>query len=753
MARESKSRKRRNASSRSTKAAKQRSRRNAAATSSASGKAAGSARKAQSKSTGGRSDAHGRSGRRRRPGMLRRLVVAGLVASIWLGLIGLGVLIYYAHDLPDVDTLATETRKPSVTLVARDGTVLAAHGEVYGDTVSLSGVAHSLVQAVMAVEDRRFYDHFGVDPLGLARALYVNLRAGEIVQGGSTLTQQLAKNLFLTNERTIKRKVQELILALWLERKFTKDEILALYLNRVYFGAGTYGVDAAAKRYFGKSAARLNLYESAMLAGLLKAPSRYNPAANPELAHERTVIVLGDMVDAGYISAEAAERAARQRRRGETVTATRGRYFADWVMKQVKDHVGYPSRDLIVETTLDRRMQRIARRQLRAVLRREGRAHDAGNAASVVLAPNGAVRAMVGGRDYRDSQFNRATQARRQPGSAFKPFVYLAAVEDGMTPGRTVVDQPVTVDGWSPRNYAGRYYGKVTLREAFARSLNSVAVRLIDRVGIDRVARTAQRLGITTDLERHPSLALGTSEVTLLDLTGAYATFANRGSGVMPYGIRTIRTREGKVLYDRSGGGPGPVVAPRHVRRMTDLLRANVVWGTGERADPDRPAAGKTGTTQNARDAWFVGFTARLVTGVWMGNDDGSPMSEVTGGTLPADIWRRTVSRILRGRPPQPLPGLEVRVAETPDDGAAQAQNAQPDDGAAQAQNAQPDDGGDGDVETVIDEIIDTLQGGDSATASGSETGPDASTDGARENIGGIRRRDDDGALHPDRGR
>ena len=684
------------------------------------------------KAAAGRRD---RRGGRRRRSLLRRVVTGGLVVAVWIGLIGLGALIYYAHDLPEVDKLATQTREPSVTLVARDGTVLAAHGEVYGETVSLGGVAPSMVKALMAVEDRRFYDHFGVDPIGLVRAAYVNLRAGAIVQGGSTITQQLAKNLFLTNERTVKRKVQEAILALWLERKFTKDEILALYLNRVYFGAGTYGVDAAAERYFGKSAERLTLYESAMLAGLLKAPSRYNPSANPELAHERAVIVLGDMVDAGYITGEAAGRAARERRRGEGRTAMRGRYFADWVMKQVKDHVGYPSRDLVVETTLDRRMQRIARGQLRAVLRREGRAHDAGNAASVVLAPNGAVRAMVGGRDYRDSQFNRATQAKRQPGSAFKPIVYLAAVEDGMTPDTTVVDKPVTVDGWSPDNYAGRYYGKVTMREAFARSLNSVAVRLFDRVGVDRVVRTARRLGITSDLDRHPSLALGASEVTLLDLTGAYATFANSGRGAMPYGIRAIRTRDGKVLYERTGGGPGRVVAPRHVRRMTDLMRANVVWGTGQRADPERPAAGKTGTTQNARDAWFVGFTADLVAGVWMGNDDGSPMHDVTGGTLPADIWRRTTMRILDGVPPKPLPGLDVRVAETPDAGAAEDQETSDDDGG-----------------TVIDEIIQSLEGsGQSETTPEPEA--DDTADGETGRQGPIRRRQDDGALHPDRGR
>ena len=646
--------------------------------------------------TGGRSRTPAESGRGKRRGLLGRLAVWGMVAAIWLGLAGAGIVAYYAHDLPEIDGIAAETRTPSVTLLARDGTVLAAHGAVYGEAVSLGEVSPNLVKAVLAVEDRRFYDHLGVDPLGLMRAAYVNLREGAIVQGGSTITQQLAKNLFLSNARTFKRKVQELILALWLEHTFSKNEILALYLNRVYFGAGTYGVDAAAQRFFASAPARLNLYESAMLAGLLKAPARYNPSANPELAHQRAVIVLQDMVDAGYIDQDRANRAARERRRGETVTALRGRYFADWVMKQVKTHVGYPSRDLVVETTLDRRAQRIARGQLRYVLRAEGAAKDAGNAASVLLTPGGAVRAMVGGRDYRDSQFNRATQAHRQPGSAFKPFVYLAAVESGMKPDNTVVDAPVTVDGWSPDNYAGRYYGEVTLREAFARSLNSVAVKLIERVGVDRVVRTARRLGITTELDRHPSLALGTSEVTLLDLTGAYATFANGGPGVLPYGITRIRTRGGKVLYERSGSGPGQVVAPRHVRRMTDLMRANVVWGTGDGADPDRPAAGKTGTTQNARDAWFVGFTADLVGGVWMGNDDGAPMADVTGGSLPADIWRRTVTRVLKGTPPEPLPGLHVRVAEkTPSRG----------DGAA----SPPEDGAGDDGETVIDRILKSL--------------------------------------------
>lgn len=599
-----------------------------------------------------------------RRGWPRRLLVWSLVAIIWLSVAGAGAVVYYAHDLPDVDRAAKITRKPSVTLLARDGSVLASYGKLYGEAVELEGLPPVLAQAVMAVEDRRFYDHVGVDPVGLARAALANLRAGAIVQGGSTITQQLAKNLFLTPERTIKRKVQELILALWLEHRFNKQRILALYLNRVYLGAGTYGVDAAARRYFDKSAQEVNLYEAAMLAGLLKAPSRYNPASDPEAARRRARIVLDDMVEAGYITRAEAEQAVGHGGGGTAVAAWRGRYFADWALREVRSHVGYHSRDLIVRTTLDRDLQRMAAAELRRLLAEQGAARQAGQAALVMMTPRGAVRAMVGGRDYRDSQFNRATQALRQPGSAFKPFVYLAGIEAGLTVDRKIRDRPVEIGGWSPENFDGRYHGEVTVREAFARSLNSVAVRILRRVGADEVVETAHRLGITAELDARPSLALGAAEVSLLDLTGAYAVFANRGRGVFAHGIVEIRERDGRILYRRDGSGPGQVVAPQHLRAMTDLLRANVAWGTGKAADPGRPAAGKTGTSQDFRDAWFVGFTAELVTGVWIGNDDGEAMEDVTGGTLPAALWRRVTTKALADAPPRPLPGMEVQVAE-----------------------------------------------------------------------------------------
>jgi penicillin-binding protein 1A len=602
---------------------------------------------------------------RRRRSWLWRLVNWSLVAGVW-GAVALALAVgWYAYDLPEVTSIAKTGRQPSITVIAADGSQVAAVGDVRGKTIGLKQVPPALRQALIAVEDRRFYDHFGVDPRGLARAMLANLRAGRIVQGGSTITQQLAKNLFLNPDRTIRRKVQELLLAFWLERKFSKDQILTLYLNRVYFGAGNYGVDAAARRYFGKPVQDLSLYESALLAGLLKAPSRYNPARNAGGADLRTQLVLGAMVDAGFISAAEAARALRNKSRSRVLAVGQGRYFIDWVLNQVADYVGQTGRDLIVVTTLDSGLQQIAETELVGLLDGPGSELGAGQAAFVALTPGGAVRAMVGGRNYGESQFNRAVQALRQPGSAFKVFTYLAAFEKGLDPDDPFVDSPVEVDGWAPRNYNERYFGRVTLREAFARSLNSVAVRVLQEVGPETVAATARRLGVTSELEATPSIALGTSEVTLLELTGAYAVFANRGAGVWPYAIEEIREASGRVLYRRSGDGPGRVVAPGAVDQMADVMTATVEWGSGKAARQTRPAAGKTGTSQDFRDAWFVGYTAELVAGVWFGNDDGAPMKNVTGGSLPARLWGRVLARGLAGVPASPLPGGDVVVAET----------------------------------------------------------------------------------------
>jgi penicillin-binding protein 1A len=602
-----------------------------------------------------------RASAKRRP-LRRRLLLWslkwGLALSIWAAVALAGLVAYYAAGLPDVSGLDAMTRRPSVTVLAADGATLATFGGLYGEPVGVADLPPYLPQAVLATEDRRFYRHFGIDPLGLARAAVANVRAGRIVQGGSTITQQLAKNLFLSPERTLKRKIQETLLAFWLERKFTKDQILSIYLNRVYLGAGAYGVDAAAREYFDKPASRVSLYEAALLAGLLKAPSRYAPTEAADLARGRARLVLASMVEAGYITeAQAKQARANPARFAPGRGGEGGRYFADWVVDQLSDFVGQVDRDLVVATTLDPKLQRIAEAEVEAMLAGPGEAAGVGQAALVVLSAQGPVRAMVGGRDYAASQFNRATQALRQPGSAFKLFVYLAALERGLGPEERMADAPLTVAGWSPRNYDGKYLGRMSLERALALSRNTVAVRVAERVGRERVVALARRLGITTRLEARPSLALGAAQVTLIELTAAYAALANDGVGVWAHGIAEVRDRGGQVLYRRRGSGPGRLIAPDHVAAMNGMLAQVIADGTGKAAALDRPAAGKTGTSQDFRDAWFVGFTADLVAGVWLGNDDETPMKRVTGGRLPAKLWRAVMAEAHEGRPARPLPG------------------------------------------------------------------------------------------------
>ncbi|HWA44518.1 MAG TPA: PBP1A family penicillin-binding protein, partial [Hypericibacter adhaerens] len=573
---------------------------------------------------------------RERHGLLLGFAKWGLVGAVWSFFLGLCFVGWLAYDLPDVSRLNEIDHKPSVTLLASDGTILASFGDLYGKPVTLKELPGYLPQAVIATEDRRFYSHFGLDLRGLARAVYVNLRSGAWVQGGSTITQQLAKNVFLTPARTLRRKGQEVLLALWLEHNFTKDQILELYLNRVYFGAGTYGVDAAARRYFGKPASQVTRYEAALLAGLLKAPSRYSPFNDRDLAQARAKLVLSNMVAADYLTQAEADAVVAEGFGHNTPARSGplGQYFADWVLDQLPSFVGYSDRDLVVTTTLDPVLQRQAEGKLSEILTKDGPPQDASEAALVSMTPEGAVKAMVGGLDYGSTQFNRATQAQRQPGSAFKPFLFLTAFENGFDPDSHFTDAPVSIGNWKPDNYNDRYYGDVTLREAFARSLNSVAAQLIQRVGPKRVAATAERLGISSKLMATPSLALGTSEVNLLEMTGAYAVFANRGEGVWPYAIAEVQDRAGNLLYQREGSGPGRIVAPRYVLQMQDIMAAVVDWGTAKAGQIGRPAAGKTGTTQDYRDAWFIGFTAELVTGVWVGNDDGHPMKKVAGSGL-----------------------------------------------------------------------------------------------------------------------
>jgi len=613
-----------------------------------------------------RPKARAKGGRSRGRALGWRLLKWGAVAAIWCVFIGLCFVAWLAYDLPDLSRLTNTARRASVTLVTADGQILASYGDLYGKAVKLDQLPPYLPDALLATEDRRFYAHFGIDPLGLLRAIITNVQAGHMVQGGSTITQQLAKNVFLTADRTIRRKGQEALLALWLEHNLSKQQILTLYLNRVYFGAGTYGVEAAARKYFGKSAAQVTPFEAAMLAGMVKAPSRYNPVNDPKAATERAKLVLFNMANAGYITAADADKYAAQGIASlRTPPAASGQYYADWVLDQVASYVNYADRDVVVVTTIDRQAQVAAEGVVAKILAADA-GKNAGQAALIALSPDGAVRAMVGGRDYGSSQFNRATQSLRPPGSSFKLFVYLAAMEAGMSPGDVMNDTPISIAGYRPDNYDSKFFGRVTLREAFARSLNSVALQLSERVGRRKVIEMARRLGVTADLTAGPSIALGASGVSLLEMTGAYAALANHGNGVWPYGIEEILDGDGNTLYKRSGGGPGHVIGGHAAAEMIDMMQSVISSGTGKAAALDRPAAGKTGTSQDYRDAWFIGFTADLVTGVWVGNDDNSPMNKVTGGSLPTKIWHDFMTAAETGKPVLPLPtpgGGEVPVA------------------------------------------------------------------------------------------
>jgi len=579
---------------------------------------------------------------------LSRFVYGLGVLIVWGGIVGGLGLAYVAWDLPNVDTAIQAQRKPSVRVLTQDGQEIARRGDRYGVPVRLKDVPPTLPHAILATEDRRFYDHFGLDVFGIARAIWVNVKAGAIRQGGSTLTQQAAKNLFLTPKRTFKRKLQEVLLALWLEAKFTKDQIFTIYLNRVYFGPGIYGVDAAARYYFGRPARDLGDFQAAMLAGMLKGPNKYNPYRNAKLANRRTEVVLRNMVAAGYLTQAGADAVVRPKRGGigkkPKKTKPWAKYYADWVLDQVGDFVTL-NQDVIVHVALDTRLQHQAEAAVAWMMKKGGTAlkRNASEVALVVLAPDGAVLAMVGGRDYRHSPFNRAVQAKRQPGSAFKPIVYLAGFEAGLTPATRMVDEPITINDWQPQNFSKKYDGEMSLSDAMTRSVNTIAVKVSEEAGRENVRAMAKKLGITTPLTDKPSLALGVSDVSLLELTAAYGTFATGGIGIWPYAITNIQDTQGRSLYVRSGGGPGRVIPAAYAGAMNAMLSRVIEdpKGTGKAARLGRPAAGKTGTSQGYRDAWFIGYTAHLITGVWMGNDRGTPMKGVTGGALPARLWKK----------------------------------------------------------------------------------------------------------------
>lgn len=605
-----------------------------------------------------RAEKPARRGKRRT--LLGRLTYWSFVACVW-GLIGFcGFLGYNAMKLPPIDQLSVPKRPPNIAILASDGTLIANRGETGGSNVPIGELPKYTPKAFVAIEDRRFYDHWGLDPVGLLRAVFRNVSSGKVEQGGSTLTQQLAKNLFLTQERTLNRKAQEVILALWLERNYSKDQILELYLNRVYFGAGAYGIEAAAQKYYGKSARALTLGESVVLAGLMKSPSRLAPNRNPEGAAERAAIVLKEMQDQGLVTPKDARLAMAApgtvRRQSGAGTAN---YAADWVMDVIDDYVGRIDQDIQVTTTFSMPMQNAAEQALTSVLDKNGDAKNVDQGALVAMAPDGAVRALVGGRNYTESQFNRAVLAKRQPGSAFKPFVYLAAVEAGLTPETVREDSPINIKGWQPENYTREYFGSVTLTRALAMSLNTVAVKLGQEVGIKTVAKTAQRLGINSVLSSNASLALGTSEVTPLEMTTAYTAFANGGYAVTPYVITKVTTTKGKVIYDRKPLERSRAIEPQHLAALNVMMRETLLSGTARKAElPGWIAAGKTGTTQEHKDAWFIGYTGALVATVWLGNDDGDPMKKVSGSGLPVDVWSRFMKAALAGQPTKPLPSL-----------------------------------------------------------------------------------------------
>ncbi len=602
-------------------------------------------------------------GGRRPPGgfgrLVRRMLYWTLVLGIWAGIAVTGIVVWYGARLPPTSEWAVPKRPANVKIVSADGKLVGNRGDTGGEAVRLKDMPPWLPGAVVAIEDRRFRSHFGVDPIGLARAVVVNLTRRGVSQGGSTLTQQLAKNLFLTQERTFGRKVQEVLLALWLEKTYTKDQILELYLNRVYMGAGAYGVDAASRRYFGKSAREVSPMEAAMLAGLLKAPSRYAPSHDPERSRARAETVLAAMEDTGVITPEQ-RLAALATPKVVYARADNGseNYVADWVMDQLPSWIGAIDKDVVVTTTIDSSLQMLAEAALQSGLAQFGDKKDVSQGAVVSLDPTGAVKALVGGIDYSKSQFNRAIQAKRQPGSTFKPFVYLTAMERGLTPDTVRVDEPFSHKGWSPKNYEKGFKGPVTLKDALAHSINTVAARLAIEVGPKNVAETAIRLGITSPLMATPSIALGTSEVTPLEITAAFVPFANGGMGVVPHIVTRITSADGKVLYARRGSGIGRVIEPVPLAEMNAMLAETLATGTGRKAQiPGWPAGGKTGTSQDFRDAWFIGYTGKLTTGVWLGNDDGTPTKRGTGGTLAAVVWHRFMLDAHRGQNIVAVPG------------------------------------------------------------------------------------------------
>jgi penicillin-binding protein 1A len=586
----------------------------------------------------------------RKPTIMGSLVKWGLVLAL-AGVIALSVAVALAwNDLPSFDEMKRSPNGQSVEIKADDGTVLASIGPSYGEWLSYPEIPATMTNAMITVEDRRFWYHPGIDPIGIVRSFVVNTARGNKAQGASTITQQLARNLFLTSSKEYTRKLREVVLALALERKYSKQAIVELYLNRVYFGGGAYGIDAAARKFYGHTARRLSLEEAAIVAGLVKAPSRFSPSADAEAARRRAATVIAVMVDAGRITPEQARAADPALVRFAPQARVAGvRYFTDWALAELENLTDEANEPLQVETTLNVQGQAWAEAAIRA------EAPKATQGALVALARDGAVKAMVGGTDYVRSNYNRAMTARRQPGSAFKMFVYAAALESGITPDDIYEDRPITIGNWSPKNSDGRFAGPVTVRQAFASSINTVAVQIAEQIGFDTVAEMARRFGISTPIDRQPAMALGASVATLFEMTNAYATVANSGQENAPYAITRIITGSGRVLFSRAAGDTRQVVAPVIAAQLTQLMQAAVEQGTARAAQIGRPLAGKTGTTNSNKDGYFIGFSSGLTAGVWMGRDDNKAVPGLAGGRAPARAFAQYMARAVGGTPPEAL--------------------------------------------------------------------------------------------------
>ena len=572
----------------------------------------------------------------------------GFIFAIWVSIFATIALFYYFYDLPSLDELEAQNGKQVVQINYSNGERITNFGEIYSSEVKFYELPQNLINAVVATEDRRFFDHHGIDIFGISRAFYVNHQAGKVVQGGSTITQQLAKLIFLKSERTFKRKIQEILLALQLERNFTKEQILTFYLNRAYFGSGNYGVGNASKYYFGKNISEISLNEAALLAGLLKAPSKLSPKNNQDLAENRASVVISAMIDAGFLDkkdlSEINQDISYRDEKSQKL------YFADFVRDQFADFISKESREdkiISIHTTLDENIQQKLEDTLNVFVEKNSKKLGKSQVAALIMKKDGAIIAMSGGRDYQKSQFNRAIYAKRQPGSAFKTFIYLAAFEQGFKPDDVIEDKKINIGAWLPENYDNHYLGEVTLKRAFANSLNSVAVQLAQKLDKEALVKITHNIGIMSKIDKNdPTIALGTTELTLYELTNAYATIANGGEAVIPYYITDIKNGEELDLYKRESSGLGSLISSASESYIREVMREVVDNGTGKSANIASNIYGKTGTSQNFRDAWFMGFNDEYVIGVWIGNDDNSSTDKITGGSLPASLFAEIMGKI-----------------------------------------------------------------------------------------------------------